>query len=264
MDDRSPPEEGWIHDLREGSFHEARAMESAGVAPRQLALSMAELARDLYRAGSSEQIVDRVLGACVELVDGCAEAGVSLRSRDRIETPATTGELAGTLDTLQDELDEGPCPQAVRDGRSIAVADLATDPRWPRFGPRAAALGARSLLAVRLFTDDEDTIAVLNLYGTRPHAFTAADEDTVAILAAHAAVAIDAARTRVQLQEAVRSRQVIGEAIGILKERYTISSDEAFHRLRRASQDLNVKLHAVARHLSEEADREAARHGVGT
>ncbi|MEU7814930.1 hypothetical protein AB0B41_21325, partial [Pseudonocardia sp. NPDC049154] len=105
MDDRSPPEEGWIHDLREGSFHEDRAMESAGAAPRQLALSMAELARDLYRAGSSEQVVDRVLGACVELVDGCAEAGVSLRrSRDRIETPATTGELARSLDALQDEL----------------------------------------------------------------------------------------------------------------------------------------------------------------
>lgn len=263
MDDRSPPEEGWIHDLREGSFHEDRAMESAGAAPRQLALLMAELARDLYRAGSSEQVVDRVLGACVELVDGCAEAGVSLRrSRDRIETPATTGELARSLDALQDELDEGPYPQTVRAGRSVAVADLATDPRWPRFGPRAAALGARSLMAVRLFTDDEDTIAVLNLYGTRPHAFTAADEDTVAILAAHAAVAIDAARTRVQLQEAVRSRQVIGEAIGILKERYTISSDEAFRRLRRASQDLNVKLHAIARHLSEEADRAAARHSA--
>ncbi|MCE3553644.1 hypothetical protein LWC33_19575 [Pseudonocardia sp. RS11V-5] len=96
MDDRSPGQ-GWIHDLREGSFHEDRAMESASAAPRRLALSMAELARDLYRAGSSEQVVDRVLAACVDLVDGCAAAGASLRhSRDRIETPATTGESASS------------------------------------------------------------------------------------------------------------------------------------------------------------------------
>lgn len=251
------PAEDWTGGLAEGSFHEIRAMDDADAAPAELAVAMADLARELYGAPDVAGVLERVLRAAVEMLDGCDHAGISLLTgRGRIETPVCTDEVAAQLDELQYALGEGPCVQAIRDDRSFSVPDLAVDPRFPRYGPQAAARGAGSMLACRLFTDST-TIAALNLYGMRPHAFTAADDDVAAVLAAHAAVAIDAARTRTNLQEAVRSRQVIGEAIGILKERYGIDSEEAFGRLREASQHLNVKLREIAEHLSSTADEDA-------
>lgn len=133
-------------------------------------------------------------------------------------------------------------------------ADLEHDPRWPRFGPAAARRGIGSVVASRLFTDDRTTGA-LNVFGAAG-AFDTAAQDRIAVLAAHAAVAIDAARTRENLHEAVRSRQVIGEAIGeaigILRERYGITSEQAFDRLTRASQHLNIKLRSIAEHLARD------------
>jgi GAF domain-containing protein len=259
MTECAPRVSGWIHDLDKGSFNGDHDMPHTLVAPQELATAMAGLARRLYIASSTEQVITRVLEACVELIDGCAHAGVSLvKARGKVETPVTTSPLARALDELQFELDEGPCLQAIRDDRSFSVPDLATDPRWSRYGPCAAELGARSMLVCRLFTDGKATAAI-TLYGTTPHAFSPADEDTAAVLAAHAAVAIDAARTRAQLKEAIRSRQVIGEAIGVLKERYDVSSKEAFLRLRAASQSLNIKLHVIAEHLASHTDAGEAR-----
>jgi GAF domain-containing protein len=249
---RSP--RGWVESLDAGAFHGVRAMEDAAAAPLDLALALAELARELYAADTVEEVLERVLRACTEMLDGCSHAAISLRvSRGRIETPAWTDDLALTLDELQYSLSEGPCVQAIRDERSFSVPDLANDPRFPNYGPRASRYGVGSMLACRLFTD-ERTIAALNLYGPTPGAFTQADDDVAALLAAHAAVAIDTARNRANLQEAVQTRQVIGEAIGILKERYGIDSDEAFRRLTAASQHLNVKLRVIAAHLSKSDD----------
>jgi GAF domain-containing protein len=106
------------------------------------------------------------------------------------------------------------------------------------------------MIACRLFTDGRPTTAALNLYGATPHSFTASDQDAASLLAAHASIALDSARTRAQLGDAIRTRQVIGEAVGILKERHHVTSEEAFGRLRAASQDLNVKLRVIAEHLT--------------
>lgn len=258
MSRTSPSSGDWVDGLGDGEFHESRAMADAESAPGDLARAMAGLARELYAAQRPTDVVDRVLDACVTLLHGCTHAGISLvGSRGRIETPTCTDGLARELDELQYALGEGPCVQAIREQRSFSVPDLAADPRFPRYGPQAAQRGAGSMLACRLFTDSS-SVAALNLYGETPHAFTAADDDVAALLAAHAAVAIDAARTRANLQEAVKSRQVIGEAVGILKERYTIDSEEAFQRLTAASQHLNVKLREIAEHMSTAAD-DAAR-----
>ncbi|OLL73393.1 hypothetical protein Ae168Ps1_1775c [Pseudonocardia sp. Ae168_Ps1] len=250
-------ERSWIQTLEQGAFGETRADADAAAAPETLASVMAEVSRYLYLAEDASDACDRVLEACTKIVEGCSHAAVSLTSKGRVTTPAASDRTAEQLDELQHEMDEGPCLQAIRDDRNFSVPDLAGDPRWPRYGPEAARRGVRSMVSCRLFIDSR-TIGALNVFGPVVDAFDESDQDRIVVLAAHAAVAIDAARTRSGLQEAVRSRQVIGEAIGILKERYSISSDTAFERLTRASQHLNVKLRSIAEHLSREPEERDA------
>jgi GAF domain-containing protein len=150
-----------------------------------LAAAMGDVARHLHSADSIDQVIARVLDTCVAMIAGCAHAGVSmLPTRGQVSSQARSS-LARALDELQYELDEGPGLQALRKNRTLHVSDLSADPRWPRFGPRAADLGAGSMLACRLFTDDRATAAI-NLYGATPHAFGTADEDAATVLAAHA------------------------------------------------------------------------------
>lgn len=239
--DRLPPVvAGHAPDLRD-----ARAV------PPETARSVADVSRRLYSAATPKEAIDRTLAFAVAGLDGCDHAGVLLvRRGDRLDTPAATSDWVYDLHSLQDRLAEGPCRDAIWADRSFSVPDLEHDPRWPRFGPAGADRGARAMLAYRLFTED-DVLGALNLYSTRVAGFTDEDEQLGIMLAAHAAVALDAARTRTQLTEAIDSRQVIGEALGILKERYGFTSDQAFQYLSRASQHLNIKLQALAARLAE-------------
>lgn len=242
--ERLPPvAAGYTPDLRD-----ARA------APLEMAQSVADVSRRLYSAGTPKEAIERTMAVAVAGLDGCDHAGVLLLRRgDRLATPAASSDWVLALHGLQDRLEEGPCRDAIWAERSFSVPDLEHDPRWPRFGPAAAQQGVRAMLAYRLFVED-DVLGALNLYSTRVKGFTDEDEQLGVILAAHAAVALDAARRRTQLAEAIESRQVIGEALGILKERHRLTSDQAFQRLSRASQRLNIKLHALAAHLAETGD----------
>lgn len=136
-------------------------------------------------------------------------------------------------------------PAGDLESRHFIVDDMEQDPRWPTWGPLAADLGLRSILATRLFTHGE-THGALNLYSSDPRRF---DEDDVAVahvFGAHASVALAAARQEEHLRKAVDARHVIGQAQGILMERFDIDADRAFNVLRRYSQNRNVKLRAIA------------------
>jgi GAF domain-containing protein len=172
---------------------------------------------------------------------------------------AAAGELAVALDDIQRAVEEGPTPQVATSGQTLRVADLATDERWGEFGARAAAEGARSLLACLLPLPNRRG-AVLSLYAGSPEAFDLAAELVVPVFAARAAIAIAHAEKVAQLEHAVQSRQVIGQAIGILMERHRIPAKEAFATLVKASQESHVKLREVALRVTEsgEEPRQAA------
>lgn len=121
--------------------------------------------------------------------------------------------------------------------------------RWPEFAARAHALGARSMLAIQLYVTDED-LGALNLHSTRLDAFTDESEQVGLLFAAHAAVAMIGAQQQEQLQTAISSRDLIGQAKGILMERYKIGAQEAFQLLVLASQTTNIKLLDVAEYLA--------------
>ena len=206
-------------------------------------------------------VVERVVEAAGAVVPGADAVSVVLRSPDgRFETVASNHEAAEHADRLQEAEDEGPSVTATeRSGIGLAlVHDLGADCVWPRFGARAAdELGLHSVLSTGMFPGGETPrFGALNFYSWSAHSFEDTDKDHALVLAAHAATAIAAVRARTaaevreaQLTQALESRDVIGQAKGILMERRGYTADEAFDLLRRTSQNLNVKLREVAETL---------------
>lgn len=211
-----------------------------------LAETFAEVARALLAADSVGETLQRICTLAVVTIDGCRHAGISLVDRERIETRGSSGELPAAVDRIQYETGEGPCLDAIRHHETLHVDDLAQESRWPAFASQVAAeTGVRSMIAFRLFAE-QDTMGALSLYAEQPHAFDEEAARVGAVFAAHAAVALVGARRSRQKDEAIRTRDVIGQAKGILMARENISEDEAFDLLRRASQRMNVKLRTVA------------------
>ena len=159
------------------------------------------------------------------------------------------------IDQLQIESGEGPCLDAATQRTTFYADDLIDDPRWPTFGPPAVATGVRSVLAYSLSTARP---SALNMYARLPAAFGATDRAQGQLFATLARLAIDSAEQRASdkskagnLADALRTRELIGQAQGILMERERITADQAFDVLRRASQHMNIKLREVAETLVE-------------
>jgi len=217
---------------------------------QELAEVFAQIARELLTEATPEQTGARIVAAAVHTVPGCDHAGISLVHRHgRIETTAASDDVAAAVDTIQYELGQGPCLEAIRDHESYLISDLTTEDRWPPFSRRAAEeTSIRSMLSFRLFVGD-DTLGALNLYSREIDAFDEEARAVGAILAAHAAVAMSTARDRERaehLERAVQSNREIGMAMGVVMARGLRTPEQAFDVLRRASQRLNVKLRDVA------------------
>ncbi|WP_107467485.1 GAF and ANTAR domain-containing protein [Streptomyces sp. MA5143a] len=218
---------------------------------------MATMARDLLAQESVKGTLERITASATELVDGCDAAGILVLHDTKVETLAPTHDLVTESDEWQQQLGEGPCFDAAHSSegeRVFRIADLtAEQQRWPAFAPRARALGVGSMMGFLLFTDDEE-LGALNLYSRRPGAFTEASELAGWLLASHAAIAFSSARTHAQMEQAVATRHVIGEAMGILMGSRHLTEEEAFDVLRRYSQESNVKLREIARRVCEQGN----------
>jgi transcriptional regulator with GAF, ATPase, and Fis domain len=211
---------------------------------------LAEAARAFQAESGKQDLLARAVAIAPEIIDGCDYAGVSVVHRKGvIDTPAATNEAVRLLDELQFTLKEGPCFDAIWTGDTVLSTDLANDPRWPQWGPKVVAeLGVASMLSYRLFTTTE-TLGALNLYSRRLDAFDAFDINSGLYLAAHLAVAFAEARTAEHLNTAIINRTAIGQAEGILMERFDLVPAQAFAVLTRISQQRNVRLHLVAAEL---------------
>lgn len=213
--------------------------------PMKLAAMFAAMAESLNQQPSVGQTLQQVVELAAAAVNGAECASVTVLRKKRFETPACTHELARELDLAQGRLGEGPILDTGADDPVLLVADLHAEPRWPLFAEHARESGIRSVLACELI-GERGRMGSLNLYASGPDAFDDAAVQTAAIYSAHAALAVSHAEVVDSLNSAVASRQHIGEATGILMERYGVGSPEAFHLLLRASQNLNIKLRKLA------------------
>lgn len=190
--------------------------------------------------------MDAIAHAARTSVPGFEHVGISVVRRDgTIETMAATDPFVQKLDHLQYEIGEGPCLDAITEPTVVEVPHVRNDPRWPTYAPRAAEAGLRSQLAVRLYSD-RTSRGGLNLYSTERDTIEPDAPHIAELFAVHAAVALGRAREIKHLNEALENRKTIGQAIGILMERYGIDEARAFQFLVRSSQHSNTKLRDVA------------------
>jgi hypothetical protein len=211
---------------------------------------LAAAARDMQDEGSSKQAMERAVALATQILPGCDAAGVCVvYSGKRVDTHATSTDALAQVDSLQHELKQGPCLDALRLQDTVQSNDLSTDERWPKWGPEVASrLGLFSIVSYRLFST-ESNLGALNLYGNSKSAFTADDVHDGFALAAHIGVALAGAQEVENLEKALGGRTVIGQATGILMERFDMTPDRAFGLLSKISQEKNLKLRQLAEQI---------------
>jgi hypothetical protein len=214
------------------------------------------VARDLFAPGSVEGTLQQIATLAHRTVDGCDAAGILLiGDRGEASTVTASEPFVRELDRLQSHAGEGPCLDAATLGSTVYAADLIDDTRWPTFAPAAVAAGVRSVLAYSL---SAGRLSALNLYAHLPAAFGATDRAQAQLFATLARLALDTAeshaadsRNTESLTAALRTRELIGQAQGILMERERITASQAFDLMRRASQRMNIKVRDIAEALVE-------------
>lgn len=217
----------------------------------ELASQLSGFARAVQGQQDPGETLAEIVRAAVDLVPACDEASITVvRGRRHVTSEAASGELPRIVDELQERLGEGPCLTTVYEHLTVRVPDLATDDRWPRFAPGAVAAGARGMMALQLYVEGDD-LGALNLVSRTAGAFDDESEHVGLLFAAHAAVAYAAAHEQAVLSRAVETRQVIGQAQGILMERHRVTAEQAFAALVRVSQHRNEKLRQVAQRLAD-------------
>lgn len=217
--------------------------------------NFSQIALELFEPGTVLHTLQQIVDLAERTVEGCDAAGIFLVEADKATTAAASGPLVAVIDDLQIKSGEGPCLDALSGFSTFHAVDLADDVRWPHFAPEAVAAGVRSILAYSLSADRP---SALNLYAHMPAAFGVTDRAQGHLFATLARLALETAEERAadgkrtsNLTEALRTRELIGQAQGILMERERITADQAFEVLRKASQKMNVKLRDVAANLVE-------------
>jgi GAF domain-containing protein len=178
---------------------------------------------------------------------GCRYVAVMfIHGGNRIEVAAATDPVLEQLDQVQVDFDTGPDLDALSRAGPLLINDLERETRWPQWLAAIRPLGVRSLLAIPL-TTDVITVGTLNFYDPEPDRFDRGDVAIAHIFARHAAVALATARNLENIWQAVDARKIVGQAQGILMERYQLTAEQALAVLMRYSRDTNTKLHLVAR-----------------
>jgi GAF domain-containing protein len=208
--------------------------------------TMEDLPRTFLRPVPIDDLLNGITRAAVDLIDGadCADVLLVSESND-FRSLAATRQLAIDVDDIQKQFHEGPCLDAADGDALVRCDDLQDDPRWPRFAKGAVAVGVHAILSFQLYTHDQRKGA-LNLLGLKSGVFTAKDQAVGAMLATHAATAIIAHDRERQFQSALASRDAIGQAKGMIMERFAVDATRAFELLKKLSQDSNTPVVDIA------------------
>jgi transcriptional regulator with GAF, ATPase, and Fis domain len=207
---------------------------------------------ELTSAFSAHLDPDATLGhittAAVDLVDGIDYADVMLIESGSYRSVAPTAQVVTELDEAQMRLQQGPCLEAATSDSIVRATDLRQDERWPGFAAAALEKGVHSVFSFQLYAHRTGTGA-LNLLGKQPHALDIQSEATLAMLATHAAITLIAAKKEVQFESALASRDVIGQAKGIIMERFKLDAGRAFALMTKLSQDANIPVRVLAQQI---------------
>jgi hypothetical protein len=215
---------------------------------------IAQLVQDLYGRpdADSDTVIAELAEHAAAEIPGAMYAGVTVtRNGKHIDTPAATHKWPLLLDEIQQRHREGPCLTAAWEEKTVHLANMETDERFPLYARDALAeTPIRTVMAFQLWIAGE-RMGALNVYAETANAFSEETKVIGLVFAAHSAVAWNAARRDEQFKRALTSRDVIGQAKGMLMERYGVNAIQAFDLLRKLSQDANTPLIQIAADLVE-------------
>ncbi len=217
--------------------------------------AMAELAATFATHTDLAPILEAVTNQAVRLIADVDFADILLVDKDGHRSLGATAPITVELDTVQVESREGPCLEAVTNQPLVHSPDLSREERWPTFATAALTAGIGSMMSFHLYTHPSKTRGgirgrgALNLFSRNKNCFNLADQAVGAMLATHAAAALIAANRQIQFESALNSRDVLGQAKGILMERLKVDAVRAFDLMAKLSQSTNTPVREVARRI---------------
>jgi GAF domain-containing protein len=220
---------------------------------RQLSAALTHAAHTINQARTLEETLQTIAETALRSIPSVEHVGVAVLDRNGTAvTMAATSELVIALDKLQYSMNQGPCVDTLHDAIVVSAPRIRDDPRWPEYAPAAAELGLKAQLAVRLHLDGQGIVGGLNMYVTGSEDIDPQAPDIADLFAAHAALALVRAREVDHLREAMRTRDVVGQAVGMLMATYDLTPDGAFGFLVRSSSHSNAKVRDIAARMIEQ------------
>jgi transcriptional regulator with GAF, ATPase, and Fis domain len=192
-----------------------------------------------------EDVLTKVAQASVALIPGADLAKISIIDNGELRSVATTSHVTALLDSAQRKSGQGPCLEAISAQKAVRCDDLCSDARWPRFAQPAAAAGVRSILSCPANISGT-TAATLSLFGSQPTAFGMESDAIGAMLASHAAIALINEEQQRRFKAALATRDVIGQAKGMIMGRFGVDASRAFAMLTAISQQTNTPVRDLA------------------
>lgn len=218
------------------------------------------LAQLIYSGSSFEEIYQHLVETAPRVVSGCDHASLMLAREDGYETAAASDDVARHIDALEREVGEGPCVDAIDEEAGQLDPDITRHSSWPRLAERVLAeTPVRGMAGYRIVLEGKK-VGALDLFSDTPGAFEKGGDEG-AVLSAFASVALMSVSNRERadsLRRGLESNREVGKAIGLLMAAHRMGSDEAFEVLRKASNDMNMKLTEVAREVIDNAERRPA------
>jgi GAF domain-containing protein len=221
----------------------------------ELSAVLRELGAVVLATETVETIIELVITSAVATIRTTAGAGVTLVDARGTRSLAASDALVEQADLLQYQLDDGPCLTAWREQVTVRIDDVADEDRWPQWCAAAGELGIRAMLGVPLATGGT-SVGAIKVYSTQPGAYDGHDEHVLTLFAQQAAILLvnaqtlaDARRLSSELSDALASRDIIGQAKGVLIAQGAADEHAAFTMLVSASQRTHTKLHEVARQV---------------
>lgn len=209
------------------------------------------IGRELSEADGLQATLQRIVELGDDLLQHSDGGSLMLIGRGGvIDSPAYSSSVAYESDMAQLATGQGPCLDAIGQQHTTVIEDLETEQRWPDYRAKTLELGVRSMISFRLFVT-ADSMGALNMYSRRPNAFDRRSQLLGQVFAAQASVAMKAALIEAALETALKSRDVIGQAKGVLMARHRLTADMAFEVLKHLSQDRNQKLTALAEEIAK-------------
>ncbi|MEO6955123.1 MAG: ANTAR domain-containing protein [Antricoccus sp.] len=208
-----------------------------------------DLAAMVYAGDDYDDIFTALCMAAPLFVTGCDHASLMIRQGGHLITAASSDDIARQIDVMERETGSGPCIDAINNETPHIDSDLRNARLWPVLSARVVkSTPVRGFAGSRVLIDNRK-IGALNLFSDTAGALTHQSVNEAAILTAFTSVALAAASAREAastLRDGLHSNREIGKAIGLLMAFHKIDDDDAFAMLRQTSQDLNIKLSAVA------------------